>query len=137
MIEITINGGTRNQRKYAYSMAYYCIKKFLPKHKTLNLTVNLKQMRNDENYGYCCHLDGREFEVEVKRTLKLRDMLTTLAHEMVHVKQYVLGEMPKDITVGDYWDRPHEIEAHGREVGLFVRWCEQDGYAGKKWANIP
>ena len=136
MIEITVNGGSRNQRKYAESMAYYCIKKFLPRHKTLSVTINFRRMSNDTNYGYACHLEGREFEVEVKRTLKLRDMLTTLAHEMVHVKQYVLGEMPEDITEGDYWDRPHEIEAHGRETGLFLRWCEQNKLSNKKWTQV-
>jgi hypothetical protein len=63
-------------------------------------------------------------------------MLTTLAHELVHVKQYVKKEMPKDITEGDYWDRPHEIEAHGRETGLFIRWCEQERLGHLKWTHV-
>jgi len=35
----------------------------------------------------------------------------------------------------DYWDRPWEIEAHGRETGLFVRWAETNGI-NKKWAMV-
>ena len=131
---ITINGGTRNQRKYAESMALYVCRKF---GMTPSIEINFRCMSNDENYGYCCDLEDNEYEIDIKRSLRMRDMLITLAHEMVHVKQYVKGEMPEDITTGDYWDRPHEIEAHGRETGLFIRWCEKERLARKKWANIP
>lgn len=131
---ITINGGSRNQRKYAMSMAVFVCKKF---GINPNIEINFRLMSNDDNYGYACHLDGNDYEIDVKRTLRMRDMLTTLAHELVHVKQYVKKEMPKDITAGDYWDRPHEIEAHGREIGLFIRWCEQERLGHLKWANIP
>ena len=62
-------------------------------------------------------------------------MLTVLAHEMVHVKQYAKGEMKDYIRMKsvkfqgkiyndeemDYWDHPWEIEAHGREKGLYYR----------------
>ena len=36
----------------------------------------------------------------------------------------------------DYWDLPWEIEAHGREVGLFVRYCEANKLGGQKWTQI-
>ena len=132
-MEITINGGTANQRKYAFSMAAFVCKKFgiYP-----NIEISFKRMSNDSNYGYACYLDGNDYEVEIKRTLRMRDMLTTLAHELVHVKQYINGEMPETIDEGDYWDRAHEIEAHGRETGLFIRWCEQEGLGHMKWTKF-
>ena len=34
-------------------------------------------------------------------------------------------------------DKPYEIEAHGREVGLFIRWAQDNGYADKDWAQDP
>lgn len=135
MIEVTVTGGSKNQRKYAKSMAHFCIKKFLPRHKTLDIEINLKRMSKDENYGYCSQLDERDFEIEVKRSLSMRNMLTTLAHEMVHVKQYVKKEMPEQELNIDYWDLPHEIEAHGRETGLFIRWCEQERLSHLKWTQ--
>ena len=65
---------------------------------------------------------------------------------MVHVKQYARRELdpnkevwmgktynPKDVN---YWDLPWEIEAHGREVGLFVRYCEENNLAKHKWTQI-
>ena len=35
----------------------------------------------------------------------------------------------------DYWDQPWEIEAHGREIGLFIRWAEKEGYSKRKWVK--
>jgi glycosylphosphatidylinositol transamidase (GPIT) subunit GPI8 len=99
------------------------------------IEINFRRMSKDTNFGYCCHLEDNEFEIDIKRTLRLRDMLTTLAHELVHVKQYVKKEMPDDITQGDYWDRPHEIEAHGRELGLFIQWAEHSKLGHHKWTR--
>lgn len=130
---IYVQGGTPNQRKYAESMAVYVCRKF---GITPNIQISFKRMSNDANYGYACDLEDNDYEIEIKRSLRMREMLTTLAHELVHVKQYVKGEMPESIIQGDYWDRPHEIEAHGRETGLFIRWAEQNNLAGKRWTRI-
>ena len=60
-------------------------------------------------------------------------VLKTLAHELVHVKQYIRGELswrdagllwkgvnhnPKNLL--HYYELPYEVEAHGREYGLLV-----------------
>jgi hypothetical protein len=129
---ITVNGGSRNQRKYAHSMATFVCQKF---GISPSIEINFRRMTNDTNYGYACHLEDNEYEVDVKRSLPMREMLITLAHELVHIKQYVKKEMPDCISAGDYWDRPHEIEAHGRELGLFIRWAENQSVAHKKWTQ--
>lgn len=130
---IVVNGGSRNQRKYAFSLAQYICEKF---DITPSVEINFRRMSKDLNYGYCCDLDDNEFEIDIKRTLRMRDMLTTLAHEMVHVKQYVKGELTQtneqDIP---YWDRPSEIEAHGREIGLFITWAEKERLGHHKWTR--
>ena len=65
-------------------------------------------------------------------------ILRILAHELVHVKQYVMGEL-KPInngfvynekfyspdTLEEYYDQPFEIEAHGREKGLLFSFLER------------
>jgi len=71
-----------------------------------------------------------------------------VCHEMVHVKQYARGELYESSAQNkhrwqgkwinkdpDYWDQPWEIEAHGRETGLFVRWAESEGLGKKKWTH--
>ena len=59
------------------------------------------------------------------------ELLKTLAHELVHVKQYVLNELRwRDagllykginhdaMNLMEYFELPYEIEAYGREKGL-------------------
>ena len=131
---IIVNGGSKTQQKYAFSMAEFVCQKF---DMAPNIEINFKRMSKDPNYGYCCHLDDNDFEIEIKRTLKLRAMLTTLAHELIHVKQYVYGDYDDEAEEKmDYWDKPSEIEAHGREVGLFIRWAEKNRLSHNKWTQV-
>jgi hypothetical protein len=54
----------------------------------------------------------------------------------VHVKQYELGQLDHCAEEEfDYWDKPSEVEAHGRETGLFVTWAEKNNLAHKKWTQ--
>ena len=68
--------------------------------------------------------------------------MINLAHEMVHVKQWAKDEMYEYMNIAglvrfkgekvhmaitDYWDYPWEIEAYGRQLGLFIRFCENTG----------
>jgi hypothetical protein len=136
---ITVTGGKPNQRKYVESMVEFCINTLMPRMKTLDITVRLCTPKGA--MGYCLELDNkREFDIEIDRTQSMRKMLETLAHEMVHVKQFARRELhpandewygktynPKKV---DYWDLPWEIEAHGRETGLFIRWAEHRQTSG-------
>ena len=146
---VEVLGGTQSQRKYAESMVQFCIDTLMPRMTTLDIEVKLTVPQGA--MGYCLETDNnRTFEIELDRKLSLRKLMETLAHEMVHVKQYARREMNdwqykevyykwKGTYVPDstnYWDLPWEIEANGREVGLFIRWCEQAGYGDKAWANI-
>lgn len=86
-----------------------------------------------ENYGA-----PRDFVIRLDPSIDEIDLLKTAAHEMVHVKQIARGEL-KELARSpyfrfhrnyfhkstDYFDKPWEIEAHGREEGLVVRWLEQ------------
>lgn len=95
----------------------------------------------DENIVGDCgweddNIRPREFMIRLDAEMGKRKMLISLAHEIVHVKQYAKGEMRdlirscshtkwhrESVNTDDvnYWDLPWEIEAHGREVGLYER----------------
>ncbi len=64
---------------------------------------------------------------------RMRQLMYCIGHELVHVKQYLNNEL-LDYADGErsrfkgnvsketnenYWDMPYEIEAYGREQGLF------------------
>ena len=141
---ITVNGGKAHQRKHVQTMVEFCIETLMPRMRTLEITVNL--CKPTGALGYCLELDNkREFELEVDKTQPMRKLLETVAHEMVHVKQYARREMnphsddwlgktynPKKVS---YWDLPWEIEAHGREVGLFIRWAEKHNLGKEDWTQ--
>lgn len=142
---ITVNGGRESQRKHVKSIVEFCIKTLMPRMKTLDITVNLTKPSGA--LGYCLELDSkREFELEIDKTQPLRKLLETVAHEMVHVKQFARREMhpendhwygktynPKKVS---YWDLPWEIEAHGRELGLFIRWAEANDLGKENWTQV-
>lgn len=79
----------------------------------------------------------RSFEIIIDSQTKHINPLQTLAHEMVHLKQYARSELEcttktskwngkiwekKENEWDDYYDSPWEIEAFGREEGLFLRY---------------
>ena len=138
MNNILVTGGTESQRNKVQSMIEFCIEKMMPRMQTLDIEVNLKKI--NDAMGYCLCMDNRTFELEIGTNQRLRRIMETVAHEMVHVKQYARNELKPDYqwqgkTVNpervEYWDLPWEIEAHGREVGLFVRWVQSTGQSGK------
>lgn len=142
---ITVTGGKASQRKLVESMVEFCIQTLMPRMCKLEVTVNL--CKPTGALGYCLELDTmREFELEIDKTQPMRKLLETVAHEMVHVKQFARREMhpEKDEWYGktynpkkvSYWDLPWEIEAHGREVGLFVRWAEKEQVAHLAWTQV-
>jgi len=147
---VTVTGGKRSERERVESMAYYVIDMLMPRMRTLNIEISIMDFEGDDSCGYCLpagHADSsrpRDFEIEVNKYLDMRTMLETVAHEMVHVKQYARRELFEtsvgkhrwmdewyDESKTSYWDLPWEIEAHGRECGLFVRWASANGYTGK------
>lgn len=112
-----------------------------------NLTV--KVFFKDESVDGLCNTDDdlakpREFALQINPKQSAKAMLTALAHEMVHVKQYATGESKQyertpyvtkfrgvmvNTSTTDYWDLPWEVDAYGRELGLYVRFMEH-------WKNV-
>ena len=83
----------------------------------------------------------RSFIVEMDNSLSRERQLRTLAHELVHVKQYALGEMRDimrnyklefvrfnddmiDVNRIKYKNQPWEIEANRKEYGIYRRYLE-------------
>lgn len=110
-------------------------------YNNLKLTIQFEKMSSmSDDYAYCDWVDDnnlrREFVIGIDRSLNKKETMLALAHEMVHLKQYARGEM-KDIhhpvrmvkwqgerylyEEMDYWECPWEIEAYGREKGLYLK----------------
>lgn len=91
---VEVKGGTKVQKEMAAKVVYWYLKKMMPRFRTLDITVNLtKCMERDGAYGYCMEVDSRSFEIEIDKNLRLFDFVSTLTHELTHLKQYVRKEM--------------------------------------------
>ena len=147
-IVIEALGGRKATRERCVKLAYYCVNKMMPRKKNLDVTINLipRLQETAEVAGDCIDTDDlNTFEINLDSSASERKILLTLAHEMVHVKQFTRRELEHSEFVHiavwkgrrwcthktHYYDLPWEIEAHGMEVGLFDRWVIQDGVVGK------
>jgi hypothetical protein len=155
---IDVKGGSNRQKELAKSMATFAAYNLMSKKLADKITVNLHIKQDLEKRqgasGLCIWEDTnhrpKEFTISVDRGLKHRMFLETVAHEMVHVKQWAKGEMfdfisktgvcryhgkKIDTSKMNYYDYPWEIEALGREQGLFMRWIDENNYNSAAWAN--
>ena len=118
---VEVTGGNRFQREIAEKVIQFCIKEMMPRVRTLYIELKIKKMTGDA-VGYCMiGDDNREIEIECSKDLTLKDFVTTVAHEMVHAKQYYRKEMDGEsmrwkkakVKEGtNYWDLPWEKEAY-------------------------
>ena len=137
-----ITGGTKHERKLAETALLFAKQYLMPRIRDLDIEISIeKDMTADADVVG----DEREYEMRIRKGQDDEDLITAIFHEMVHVKQYARKELTvnhawKGVPIDqetEYWDLPWEIEAHGREVGLFIRWAQTHGHAEKKWAQDP
>lgn len=112
-------------------------------YETISIHVEFIKYEKHE-YAYCNPEDeyNRTFLISINKNLSKEDTLRSIAHEMVHVKQYVKREL-KHYTRGDkvkfldeffiesktnYWIRPWEKEARALEEILYEEFVRSEEY---------
>ena len=148
-----IKGSNKAFRKLVESATWFYAEKLMGKRlmESLEITIHLKKnlLSKDGYEGTAIWEDDgyrpKEFTIELDTSVKIRNLLITLAHEIVHIKQWAKGEMYEYLKSGlirfhktkfdidniDYWDYPWEVEAFGKQLGLFIRFCEDAGIADR------
>ena len=153
---LNITGSCKSTRKLVESAAWSYAERLIGKRLLNTLYIDIKLVRNltdKEGMEGSCIWDEweskstpRSYTIELDPSVSLRNILISLAHEFVHVKQWISGEMYEyeepnkvrfmkkkvDTSKLNYFDYPWEIEAFGRQLGLFVRMCEDDGIADRE-----
>lgn len=91
-----VTGGKKQQRQKLLEPLLWAKEHLLPRH-SLQITVQLKKL-DDAYCGFCIMNDDnnnrpREFIIELNKQYDDDVLLSTLMHEMVHVKQYVRNEL--------------------------------------------
>ena len=137
------------------SLAEFVLNKFFnkPKKEKLNIEVTFKKglFEKTNQYANCIWEDEYyrpfDFTIQIDPDQKIQLLLNSIAHELVHVKQWAKGEFYQlqrersvykfngqkfDTKKLDYWDTPWEIEAHGRAIGLVVQWARKNDLTHKQ-----
>ena len=143
--------GYRSHNKAFYqsldSAALFYVEVLLGKRMAKNIYLDIKLTKDlkkkEGAYGYCHIVDDslakpREFMIELDASMRYKfdQILTWLAHEMVHLKQFVRGELCdyetgrvqwKSRTFGrvHYDDQPWEKEAYRLEDELYEMFEEE------------
>ncbi len=105
--------------------------------RTLKLDISFEKDPDNAGYkGYTMHDSGSSYRIWIRASMSADEQLLTFAHEAVHVKQMMHGELCPNTgrTLSkslqkmnanqseEYFDQPCEIEAYGRAVGLVARY---------------
>ena len=154
-MKLTIKGRTtkRIKRSLIEQAARYYGRHLFDKklYRKMKLTISFKTLPIDI-MGECVYKNPKKcnyhYEIDIHRDMGERRVLTTLAHEMVHARQYASGVYVNykresmshlvkwhgdvyDLNEIDYWDLPWEIDAAGREIGLYYRFINHMVEKGK------
>lgn len=124
----------------------YFATQLLSKRTLNNITIRLIFSDEIRDCATCVQNNKRSYTIIVKNNMGVRKTLLSIAHEMVHIKQWATGEMKDYIRIAekcrwqgkrynsnddndDYWSQPWEIEAFGREIGLYKTFMKEPQYA--------
>lgn len=168
MIQITSTHLSRSENALIRKYARFVLNKFVRRGIQNRSRIHIKILHPDEvrdpldkkdfkSYRAWCTYDGLDGEIKnfsvilnvrdlnqraKMLPIRLKSLFMNLGHELVHVKQYLNGEI-FDYVSGDvrykgtyfdstwledeeaYYDSPWEVEAYGREYGLYKLFCNK------------
>ena len=160
MMQISVEGFSKKKTDELVEAVQFFAKQLMHGKMVNNLTIDIEKCHRLDVMGECINEDDtknpRWFTINLRDSKDDEDIIKTLAHEMVHVKQYAKNELAKadqwvqyatargkhrkkcvikSVWMGEiwkpstkeneYWDCPWEIEAYGREVGLYHKWVKR------------
>lgn len=123
----------------AYAARFYLNKLISPKKlNSLSICIILQPFKNKNTIGFVERIGKDLYNVEINNRYGKEYQLKSLAHELVHVKQYVYKELG-DVSLSQfkwkgktidynslsYFEYPHEIEAFGLEHSLYSMYTIQ------------
>jgi hypothetical protein len=114
--------------------------RYLPRHH-VGIRLVHRGLKRELVYGWCDFEDDykrpRSFLIELQSHMKPELYIKTLIHELVHLRQWVLGDLRQKrgkmyygttkVEDLDYEDQPHEIEAREQEETLYITYLIETG----------
>jgi len=133
-MNIVLGIRSKHRRQLAEKSIQFFINELKLNRSRFNLTViSQKDLHKDEDaFGFVFHLDDREIAMILDSRMNYKNLVETIAHEMIHVKQIAKGTLKHYIKRGkiyrtwcgkkvkdvEYHRRPWELEAFRKEKEL-------------------
>ena len=149
-MNVTVIGTGPKHKKLLIEASKFFADLLMDPRMVRNLNIEIEVRADLDVQGECIDEEGtrnpRWFTIGLRKQ-DLDEMIKTLGHEMVHVKQHAKNELSGGHMIptrgglkmlskwkGELWrprgkedayyDSPWEIEAYGREVGLYQRYFQ-------------
>lgn len=126
------------------------LNKFFPRHQ-IDVDIIHRGLKREGVNGYC-DVAGesyrpRHFVIELQTYMDEELYIKTLLHELVHLRQWVMGSLrfrygklcysKEPVEKHEYWYQPHEIEAREQEETLYLEYMfEKNGWTDQKVAQF-
>jgi hypothetical protein len=155
MSYVTVEGYRSHNKKLSKTLyeaarffGEYLLGKRMDKYISIEIKLTKGMKKKEGAYGFCHIIDDnlnkpREFCIELDASVKhsFVQIVTWLAHEMVHLKQFVRKELwdyetgqvqwkKRKYSTVEYEDQPWEKEAYRLEDELYEEFAEYY-YAGR------
>ena len=136
MLRVTINGRIAKKQKVKKYSEEVLLDLMPRLRRNVDIDVYVVTECDEKNYALCWG-DKNEVEIELARKsgskkFTLEEMMLNLAHELVHAKQFLKGELhptlhkwkkfKKDYAKTPYFKQPWEKEAYLMEDKIFKQY---------------
>jgi len=146
MMKLTANSFDSQQRAECREFIRFCMDRLgINDYPYVDVRVTVRKYVQFGWLGICDEKDLKEdgiIRIAINRNQDLPNLYKTIAHELVHAKQYLTGDLyvvnnkewwrGQDTSIMDYDDQPHEIEAYAKEEKLYRQWCYHQKKAAKR-----
>lgn len=112
------------------------------KQNKLTLTLVFKKFKGESKHEFAnaAQINRYNYKIEINKEKPFHAIISSIAHEMVHLRQGVLGKLIMTITgfkwngvlykeseipENEYFDQPFEAEAYALEVELSKKFFRQ------------
>ena len=127
-------------KRVCESVVDWFMNRYLPRHH-VGIRLVHRGLKRELVYGWCDfeddHKRPRSFLIELQSHMNPELYVKTLIHELVHLRQWVLGSLRQKrgkmyygstkVEDLDYEDQPHEIEAREQEETLYISYLIETG----------
>lgn len=111
---------------------------------TIKVLFEDELMKREGYLGQCLKNGRYDYDISIEPTMNLQSIIMTIAHEMVHVNQYVRGYLKetfeeysiwkgKKYFNNQYYMLPWEIEANGISIALYEHFVDTFSHRDKDW----